>query len=130
MPYFLLVPAYVLLLVGLLVLALCAWCVPETRRLSSYVACGALGTIPAFLAGNVLYFLLGLGVVRVTLLALPDGVEGPVAAGGLVLLLLGLGVGLLLVNVASVVAGFAGGVGVRLLFARRARGRLGTTRLG
>jgi len=60
MPYFFILPAYVILLVGLLGAATIARFVPRFRTASGYVLGGAVGTLIGFTVINIMVWLVGL----------------------------------------------------------------------
>ena len=60
MPYFIILPVYVLLLVALVVAAIITRFVPRLQPASAYIVGGAVGTLPAFLVANILVTIAGL----------------------------------------------------------------------
>ena len=67
MPYFIICPIYALLFVGLLLVSAVLFFIKSTRSWSSYIACGAAGTIPGFILGNILFWLVAWGLVNLML---------------------------------------------------------------
>jgi len=63
MIYFLLVPAYISLLVLALAIAFVLHCMPAQRRKSAYIGVSALISIPAVVLMNVLLWVLVMGPV-------------------------------------------------------------------
>ena len=60
MPYFIILPVYVLLLVALIVAAIVTRFVPQLQPASAYIVGGTVGTLPAFVVANILVTLAGL----------------------------------------------------------------------
>ena len=112
MPYFFIGPLYVMLLVGLLVFALIARCIPRLQPYSGDLAVGALGTVPGFIIGNAVFWAVVVGAAL--LLKKPlDHATGAWKAGaafGFAALFV---TGLVLANLAGCAVGFLGGVWIR-----------------
>jgi hypothetical protein len=107
MPYFFIVPAYVLLVVGMTVLAVVARFVPRLRPTSGYVAGGAVGTLPGFVVANVLISIAGLlPVWAAQHVSLPEWLHNVLKVFVAAVLLIGPFVASLL----GVALGFAGGI--------------------
>jgi ABC-type antimicrobial peptide transport system permease subunit len=119
MPYFIICPIYALLFVGLLLVSAVLFFIKSTRSWSSYIACGAAGTIPGFILGNILFWLVAWGLVDLMLKPihqiLSDIMNGA-AAPVVILLFVG---GLAVANIGGCVAGFFAGVWVRSKFRRK-----------
>ena len=62
MPYFIICPIYALLFTGLMLLSIVLLFIKRLRHWSSYIVLGTLGTIPGFIVGNILFWLLLFGV--------------------------------------------------------------------
>jgi hypothetical protein len=63
MPYFFILPAYGVLLIGLIAAAAVARFVPRFRTASGYIVGGAIGTLIGFTAINTIVWLVGLAPV-------------------------------------------------------------------
>jgi hypothetical protein len=115
-PYFFILPIYVLILLGLLLASGTLLLIKPLRHWSSFVAVGALGTLPGFVLGNLIFWLITWAVF--SLLQRPfqqvasDVVKGVAGVAGILFLM----VGLALANIVGVIAGFLGGVWVRFRF--------------
>ena len=66
MPYFIILPAYVFLLLVLATAAIIARFVEKWRPASGYIVAGTVGTLPGFLIANVLVTVIGLLPVIIT----------------------------------------------------------------
>jgi hypothetical protein len=112
MPYFFICPLYALLLLCLFTLAVVARFVPRFRNYSSYLAIGAVGTIPGFVIGNALFWLCVVGAAIVLKKPLDhlDGVFKTGAAFGFVAVFLA---GLVMANVGGCAIGFLFGLWLR-----------------
>ena len=122
MPYFIICPIYALLVVGFMLLSLVLLFIKRLRHWSSYVALGTLGTIPGFVIGNVLFWLVLFGVaslIQKPMQQISSSVLDGVAAVGVVLFFVG---GLALANIGGCAAGFLGGVWLRSKFRRKNAG--------
>jgi hypothetical protein len=116
MPYFIICPIYAVMFLGLLLLAGVLAFTKQFRRWSSYLVAGALGTLPGFIIGNVLFWLIAWGfftVLQKPLQQVSSDVVNGAAAMGLVIVFVG---GLGLANVAGCAAGFLGGIWIRSKF--------------
>ena len=72
MPYFFILPIFVLWLVGLIVGAVAVRYSASLRPLSAYLFAVAIGSIPGFLLGNIVLFIGALGVAKLlALISLP-----------------------------------------------------------
>lgn len=116
MPYFIILPAYVLLICGLSIAAVATRFVPQARPASGYIVGGTLGTIPGFILANVIVISAGLlpawASQKVTL---PQWLESAMAIfAGAVLLL-----GPFAASAVGVFVGFA--LGEFIVFRRRRR---------
>ena len=60
MPYFFILPAYIVLLIGLIGAAVVARFVPRFQSASGYLFAGAVGTVLGFVIINVLVWIVGL----------------------------------------------------------------------
>ena len=60
MPYFIILPVYALLILGLTIAVVVSRFVPRLRPASGYVIGGTVGTLPGFLLANVVITLAGL----------------------------------------------------------------------
>lgn len=119
MPYFIICPIYALLFIGLMLVSVVLLFIKRLRHWSSYVALGAVGTIPGFIIGNVLFWLLLFGVASVVqkpMQQISSSVLDGVAAVGLVLFFVG---GLAVANIGGCAAGFLGAVWIRYRFRRK-----------
>ncbi|MGF1678624.1 MAG: hypothetical protein ACFCUX_05450 [Candidatus Methylacidiphilales bacterium] len=110
MPYFLIVPIYLLLVAAWIGLGFICWLVPRTRSLSGWIWSGTAGSLPGWLVANFLFWLIL--VLVFLLLKAPleslnpsDGLSA--AFGGMALI--AVVVGLALTNVLGCVLGFIGG---------------------
>lgn len=118
MPYFFILPVYVLVLLGLLALALVARFVPRLRDYSSYIALGAIGTIPGFIVGNALLW--GCIVALAVILKKPlDHVDGALRAGASIGFALGIVVGIVVANIGGCVVGFLSGIWLGRILKRK-----------
>lgn len=118
MPYFIICPIYAAIFVGLLLLAGVLAFTKQFRRWSSYLVAGALGTLPGFIVGNVMFWLAAIGVMAVLRKPL-DLVESELGSGtATVGLILFLGGGLVFANIAFCALGFMGGFWLRSKFRR------------
>ena len=66
MPYFIILPAYVALLLFLIVAAVVTRCVASWRAASGYIVGGTVGTLPGFIIANVIVTLAGILPVLLT----------------------------------------------------------------
>ena len=119
MPYFFIIPIYGLIFVGLLIISLGLRFIKQLRPFSSYVACGALGTFPGLIIGNVIFWLIAWGLF--TLLQKPmqqvtSDIANGVEAIAVVIFFVG---GLAIANIGGCVVGFWGGVLIRSRFTRK-----------
>jgi hypothetical protein len=106
MPYFFIVPAYVLLLLVLGIAAFVARMSPGLRGSNSYIIGGMIGTLPGFIVANVLVTLAGiLPAVIADQFSLPDGLKQVCGVFAGVALLLGP----FIASAVGVVFGFLGG---------------------
>jgi ABC-type antimicrobial peptide transport system permease subunit len=110
MPYFFIFPVYV----GLVSLGILAGLVllffQRTRSLSGYVFSGTAGTLPGFIIGNLLFWVLFIGVLRLLkgpIDRLPD-TDFVRSLGGRILILMMIG-GLALANILGCGIGFFSG---------------------
>lgn len=106
MPYFFIVPAYILLLMVLGIAAFVARMNPGLRGSSAYIAAGTVGTLPGMIIANVLVTLAGiLPALIADRFSLPEGLQQICSVFAGVALLLGP----LVASAAGVVLGFLGG---------------------
>ncbi len=122
MPYFFIFPAYLLLFIGLLAVSLVFWFIRELRRWSSYIFWGALGTLPGFILGNVLFWLVAWGLLTLGQKSAPEissDIAKGVATATVIIAFVG---GLVIANVGGCVVGFCGGLWLRALFRKRKAG--------
>ena len=63
MPYFFIIPAYLVLLSGLVAAAFIARFIPRFQPASPYILAGAIGTLAGFLIINLIVFLAGMSPV-------------------------------------------------------------------
>jgi len=114
MPYFIILPVYVLLLVALIVAAIVTRFVPQSQPASAYIVGGTVGTLPAFLVANILVTLAALlPVWAAQKLELPQGLHDATKIFGAAVLL----IGPFVASALGVFFGFA--VGVYFIFRRR-----------
>jgi len=116
MPYFIILPAYVVLLAALVVAATAARLVPSLRSTSGYIVGGTVGTLPGFIVSNVIVTLAGLlPVFAAQKVTLPEWVH----QAGAFLAVAILFIGPFVASAAGVVLGFI--AGVYFVFRRRRR---------
>ena len=116
MTYFIILPAYIALLLCLIVAAVATRCVASWRAASSYIVAGTICTLPGFIIANVVVTLAGILPVLVTRnISPPQWLQqvAAITAGGILIL------GPFVASVIGVFLGFA--VGVFLVFRRRKR---------
>ena len=120
--YFFICPIYALLFAGLMPVSLVLCFIKHLRQWSSYVACGALGTFPGFVLGNIVFWLVALGVltlVQKSVQHITSDIADDVAPFAIVLFLVG---GLAVTNIGGCAAGFFGGVWIRSKYGRKNAG--------
>jgi hypothetical protein len=113
MPYFIICPIYAVLFVGLLFVSCVLLFIKPLRRWSSYLAVGAVGTLPGFILGNVIFWLVTWGLLTIAhkpLQQLSSDIANGVAAVVVVVFFVG---GLAIANIGGCVVGFFGGVWLR-----------------
>lgn len=116
MPYFIILPIFALLLVGLGIAAIVARCVESWRPASGYIVGGAGGTLLGFIVVNVIVTLAGLLPVLVAQhFTLPQWLQqaGAVVVAAILL------IGPFVASAIGIVFGFA--AGVCFVFGRRRR---------
>ncbi|MBI3158398.1 MAG: hypothetical protein HYZ26_02220 [Chloroflexi bacterium] len=116
MPYFFVLPAYVFLLVILVLVAAVAYCVERWRPASRYILGGAVGTLPGVIVANVLVTLIGiLPALVIRSLVLPGWLEQTTGVLAGVTLI----VGPIVASVVGVIIGF--GTGMSFVYGRKRR---------
>jgi hypothetical protein len=123
MPYFIICPIYAVLFVGLILISLALLFIKELRHWSSYVACGAVGTIPGFILGNILFWVIALGVLQIFQKPMQQ-ITSDIAVGAatITVIIFFIG-GLAIANIAGCAVGFVGGLWIRHKFRRKNTGQ-------
>jgi len=80
MPYFLILPLYIFLLIGTVVAGIVLLNIPKLKPYARYVFGAAIGSIPGFILANALLFLVAIGLVNVSMPKSFDQVRGIAAA--------------------------------------------------
>ena len=116
MPYFFVIPAYVVFVALMLGLAVALHFSSELQPASGYIVGGTIGSVPAFILANIVVTLAGLLPNWLTRgNSLPNWLDSTLKVIGVLVLF----VGPFLASIASIVLGFAAGVYV--VFKRRRR---------
>lgn len=122
MPYFFICPIYALLFAGLMPVSLVLCFIKHLRHWSSYIVCGALGTFPGVVLGNVVFWVHALGfliLVKKPVQYITSDIADNVAPFAIVLFLVG---GFAVTNIGGCAAGFFGGVWIRSKYGRKNAG--------
>jgi hypothetical protein len=116
MPYFFILPAYVVLLLGLSLAAIVSHVVREWRPARGYIVAGTIGTFLGIVLANVFVTILGvLPFLFARLTALPEPLRKGARIVGLGILM----IGPFIASVAGVLLGF--GAGMYFTYRRRAK---------
>lgn len=122
MLYFFICLIYALLFAGLMLVSLVLCFIKRLRQWSSYVACGALGTFPGFVLGNIVFWLVALGVltlVQKSARQMTSDIANDVAHLAAATFFVG---GLAVANIGGCAAGFFGGAWIRSKYSRKNAG--------
>ena len=120
MPYFIIIPAYLLLLIVLIVTAIIVRFVPRLQPASGYILGATVGTLPGFIAANLIVTLAGLLPVMVAQkVSPPQWLHNAVT----VLVAAALLVGPFVASAIGTIVGCA--AGVYFVFKRRRRNDIG-----
>ena len=107
-PYFFILPVYAMAIAVLAVIALALVCFKRHRRKGLMMLAGTFGTFPGFVVGNLLFWLVLVGIATVLKTPLEklssDLVNGVVGVGLAIFVV----VGLALANIVGCLAGFFG----------------------
>lgn len=106
MPYFIILPAYVILLLVLGIAAFVTRGIPEARWTSGYLVGGMIGTLPAFIIANVAITIAGVLPLWLTQQFSPPEWFQQVCA---VFSMLALMIGPFIASIIGIVLGFAAG---------------------
>lgn len=108
MPYFVILPVYVMAVAVLAVIALALVCFERHRRKGLMMLAGTFGTFPGFVVGNLLFWLVIVGIAAIVKTPFDklssDLVNGVVGVGLAIFVVVGLAVA----NIIGCLAGFFG----------------------
>jgi len=109
MLYFIIFPIYALLFMGFLLLSVIVLFIKPLRQWSSYLVFGALGTLPGFVIGNILFWLIVWGLLSL-LHESAQEITSDIAKAVAIICFVG---GLAVTNIVGCTAGFLGGIRLR-----------------
>jgi len=119
MPYFFICPLYALLFMALMLVSLVLLFIRSWRQYSSYVFFGALGTLPGFIFGNVVFLLVAWGMLAIhqkPMSQVTSDIAQGIATFNLIIFFVS---GLAIANLGGCVAGFLGGIWIRSMFRKK-----------
>ena len=117
MPYFFILPAYILLLIILIAGAIACRFFPRLRSTTNYLLAGAVGTLVGFVVLNLITFLMGMMPVWLAqTITFPDWLQQPskIFVAGVLL------IGPFIASGVGILVGFAGGFYLARKKSRRA----------
>jgi hypothetical protein len=110
MPYFIIFPIYVVLVVLGLLLGLGLLFIPRLRQYSGIVISGTIGTFPGFAIGNLLFWVIFIGIARILNIPIEHFKDSQAIVGSAsIVLLIALIGGLAGANILGCGAGFIAG---------------------